>query len=508
MDSPESMCPDHSDLVVVKTGVTPIKTKKSFVFTGMAAHHDFRVYNSRISTIERALKERVYYVKDPVIGWTTPHRPSELTFTAKLRPFKEAMDKLARVTTPMQRDEFVSSYQGRKRTIYQNATDWLQRNGFTAKCARVKAFVKTEKYNFTLKKDPAPRIIQPRDATYLVESGRYIKSIEKKVYKNINNIFGSVTVFKGLNAAQRGDEIYKKWKRFTDPVAISLDATRFDEHVSNAALKFESGIYHKYFYCRYFSWLMSLQRDNIGTARAEDGWLKYKTKHNRMSGDPNTSLGNVVIMCGILYSYFKEYGLAAELVNDGDDCVIIMERKDLYKLNMLETFYHECGFRIEVEEPVYKMEHIDFCQCRPVEVERGVYLMVRNPKVTLSKDSISLKPLNTPLLGRRWLKSVGEGGKILCSGIPVMQHYYSCMLRNAGNVKALVDPTLDGGLFRLSKGMEERSPIITDTCRVSFWEAFGITPSDQRVLEDYYSTHSFSQAGSENMRFAYLPVPL
>jgi len=89
-----------------------------------------------------------------------------------------------------------------------------------------------------------------------------------------------------------------------------------------------------------------------------------------------------------------------------------------------------------------------------------------------------------------------------------MQHYYSCMLRNAGNVKALVDPTLDGGLFRLSKGMEERSPIITDTCRVSFWEAFGITPSDQRVLEAYYATHSFSQAGTERMRFAYLPVPL
>lgn len=71
--------------------------------------------------------------------------------------------------------------------------------------AMLKTFVKAEKINFTAKPDPAPRIIQPRSPRYNVELGRYVKVVEKHLYKAVARVFHEVTICKGLNAHDRGD---------------------------------------------------------------------------------------------------------------------------------------------------------------------------------------------------------------------------------------------------------------------------------------------------------------
>jgi len=482
-----------------------------FCFTGLSHEVDYRVYDTGIQTIERAIKERVFFVKGAT-GYYEPHRPSLRQFSQPLTAFSKAFDAIASYTTPMRARQFAESYQDRRKAIYVKAAEENAQYGFNPASAKVKAFVKCEKYNFTAKKDPVPRIIQPRDPRFLIETGRYIKPIEKKVYKAIDEMFrklGDVgrTVFKGLNARDRGIEIHRKWHQFIQPMAIGLDAKRFDEHVSNSALHWSHERYQKFYPGDgYFKYLTSLLRDNKCIAFAADGKLRYHTKHNRMSGDSDTSCGNVLIMCAMVYSIIQPLRYKVSLVNDGDDCVLICERENEPNLReILDVEFAKFGFAMEIEQTVDVLEHIEFCQSHPVMTNDGSYRMVRDPRVVLSKDAVAIKPLDNDKVKRMWLAAVGEGGLSLSSGIPVMQEYYSMYKRNSAGAKALSDPTMEGGFFRLGIGMKARYQEVEPKVRLSYWLAFNITPMEQLVTEEYFRKLVLTE-GDVNNRFLVLPT--
>lgn len=501
-----SQAPDHPNLEVVKQGHKQCKQRKTFCFTKLSSEVNYAVYNNSLSTIERAIKERVFFIKKDG-EYTEPTRPTRAQFSMCVADFEVAIKKHVSFTNPMQAEQFAMSYQARRRTIYLNAIKENETLGFNDKLANVKAFVKCEKYNFTKKIDPVPRIIQPRDPRYIVETGRYIKPIEKKIYKAIDTIFHSKTVFKGMNASDRGRAIKATWDEFNSPVAIGLDAERFDQRVSNEALKWEHSIYGKYYpRDKYFRRLMRLQRNNKCGAKCAEGFIKYRTMHNRMSGDSNTSLGNVTIMCAIVYGLFTYLGVKARLINDGDDCVLFVEKEheELLSRN-IDWWFSTAGFKVVTEKPVYVLEKVEFCQSYPILGADGQYLMVRDPRVCISKDLVAIKPLDNKKLALRWLAAVGEGGQSLSSGIPVMQEFYTCLKRNSGGAKALSDPTLEGGFQRLSAGMNYKYTKISPETRYSFWLAFGITPSEQVALEDYYIGILFT-SGSIRDRFEHLPL--
>jgi hypothetical protein len=401
---------------------------------------------------------------------------------------------------------FAMTYQGRKRTILINALTQNQELGFTYKSSYIRCFVKHEKYLFSSGKIVVPRLIQPRDHRYIVETGRYIKPIEKLIYKAIDTVYGEATVFKGMNMETRGNTLRSKWDRFRRPVAVPLDASRFDQSVSNAALKWEHKRYMRYYrFDKYFRYILKLQRDNHGFGRCKDGWAKYRTKHNRASGDSNTSLGNVLIMCGLVFDFLESIGIDASLANDGDDCILIMEQEDVHKLAGIGPWFEKSGFILVTEEPVDVFERIEFCQAQPVMNYDGGYTMVRNPRISTGKDAVALKPLDNPRIAEMWMAAVGDGGMCLTSGMPVLQEYYSVYKRCSNNAKALVDTTMDGGFYRLSLGMtsEYRKP--TDLTRLSFWLAFGITPEEQVSLEEYYRTLTLGE-GNILARFNTLPM--
>lgn len=504
VDCAKSTAPNHPHLVVTSKGF-PCKPRKTFCFTQMCSGNDYGVYNNSLSAIERAVKERVFFVDNNGV-FTEPDRPTPQQFQNCVQDMTNQFKIHAQYTTPMKAQHFAESYQGRRREVYITAVAQNLALGFSDKLAHVIAFIKAEKYNFTRKANAVPRIIQPRDSRFIVETGRYIKPIEKKVYNVINTVFGATTVFKGLNAIQRGLSIQDAWNSFTKPVAIGLDAARFDQRVSNSALLWEHEIYSKYYPGdKHFKRLMRLQRDNICVARCSEGKVKYRTKHNRMSGDSNTSLGNVLIMCSLIHQLFNNLNLKARLVNDGDDCVIIMEDKDLVRtLAEIPSFFSTAGFKVVVEDPVWVLEQIVFCQSQPVRVGEQ-YMMVRDPRTSISKDLVSLKPLDNLKIKEKWLSAVGDGGLALSSGVPIMQEFYSCLKRNAHGAVALKDPTLEGGFFRLSQGMSHRYTTILPSTRLSFWMAFGLTPGEQIVLEDFYKD-TVILTGDINHRFVPLPV--
>jgi len=63
------------------------------------------------------------------------------------------------------------------------------------------------------------------------------------MYDEIDKLFGSPTIMSHYNAYTQAAVLKEKWDKYSKPVCVGLDASRFDQHVSTAALKFEHGFY-------------------------------------------------------------------------------------------------------------------------------------------------------------------------------------------------------------------------------------------------------------------------
>jgi len=474
----------------------------------------FSAYNNDFNALERAVKERVFFVKGEDGAFVAPPRPlTPVIFSDRLFNFKRKLVRHLPSTVPITSQQFVDTYVGRKRVVYQQAADSLDVIPLRRKDSYVKTFVKYEKTNFT-SKIPVPRVISPRSPRFNVEIGKFIRPIEERIFKAIGNVMGADTVMKGMNATQMASAIRRKWNRFLDPVAVGGDASRFDQHVSIDALRWEHGIYAECFptgrHRRRLEWLLAMQLRNKCFGTVGDGTVEFTTEGVRMSGDMNTSLGNVVIMCSMVGAYAESVDVDIELVNNGDDCVFIMEREDydLFSIGLTKWF-REMGFTMIVEEPVDTFEQIVFCQTQPVWVGPGPddYLMVRDPRVAIPKDSFSVHVLRNQKEVRGWMKAVGTGGEALTGGIPVWQEFYRMYQKSAGDVRATRERDAFGwGVRQLCKGNKRVFGEVLPKTRASFCYAFGISPEEQMCIERHYSLCGVALEPHENVaRYVTLP---
>lgn len=433
---------------------------------------------------------------------------SDTIYDRRLEAIQKRILELCPKVSPLEREEFPLQYTGKKRTIYQNAVESLYSRDISRKDGELSNFTKTER---TTKQGAVPRNISPRDPRYNVEVGRVIKPAESILLNGIAKMLGSKTVMKGMNASQIGAEFHRKWEVMGGDgraVAIGLDASRFDQHVSRQALAWE----HKFYLGLLRSpkdrkWLANLlqwQIHNKAFGRCADGWLRYEIEGTRCSGDMNTGLGNCLIACSLLIAYCTERRVPFELANNGDDCVIICDKKHLDRFSDgLDHWFKEMGFNMVVEEPVYELEKVVFCQSQPV-FDGASWTMVRDPRSCIAKDCISLKPWNNQKEYESWIKCVGLSGTSLAGGIPVLDSFYRAFTRAGRDAKplSLIDPTLHGGLFWQSKGMHRRELKVTETSRYSFWRAFGITPDEQRCIEaEYDATTPYYQKVRKEWEF-------
>lgn len=449
----------------------------------------YGVHNNSATNIRRAILERVYFVeKDGIL--VPPPQPIPGAFQ-RLRGFKHALLGRMSPTTPVSREAFVGMYSGRRRTIYGNAAASLSVRPLEAKDAYLSSFVKCEKVNLSAKSDPAPRIIQPRNPRYNVEVGRYLKPLEHHLYRATAEVCGGPTVMKGYNAEEVGGHIATMWSEFRAPVAVGLDASRFDQHVSVDALSWEHSVYLALFRGddkAYLRLLLSQQLENVGFARSSDGGYKYKVKGRRMSGDMNTALGNCLLMCAMVHSYCSSKGIRYRLANNGDDCTVIMERADLAAfLSGLREWFCDMGFTMKVEEPVFELEEIEFCQAHPVCVD-GKWRMVRNPHTSMSKDCHTVFDMSVVSSARKYLGAIGECGLALASGVPVLQEFYKGMMKASDGDSVRNALQLECGMMMLSARMAAVEAPVAATTRLSFYKAFGITPDHQVALEDYHAS--------------------
>lgn len=442
------------------------------------------VYNNTLVNLERGLAERVFNVE--VGGVFQPPPQARDGAFDRLDQFRDAVIKGVGSTTRVSYENFVSMYSGRKFTIYDNAVKSLSIRPVRKADSYTSPFVKAEKAVPTSAKPwPAPRVIQPRSPRYNVEVGRFLKLLEKPICRTIGEIWGEPTVMKGLTVEGVARELHTKWCKYRKPVAVGLDASRFDQHVGRQALRWEHSVYAVCFHGSERRTLLSLlgwQLTNKGWARSSDGVIKYIVDGCRMSGDMNTSMGNCLLMCALVWLYSRERGVQCSLANNGDDCVVIMEERDVQRFNLgLTEWFLGFGFTMVVENPVWVFEHIEFCQMQPVKCVDG-YVMVRNVLKSIKKDLTTILSITNKSQAQQWFWAVGSCGKNLTHGVPVVNHMYTHMLSLGLPSNLKNSPWLsDTGFMRLDTTRTEVP--ITPEARVSFWEAFGITPDEQLAAE-------------------------
>lgn len=449
----------------------------------------FGVHANNLVNLLRAVRERVFSVE--VQGTlVSPPRPAPGVIAQELEGFAEQFRRRVVTTHAWSTEQFVDSYKGRRRVVYEQAAASLTRKPVNRRDANSGAFLKAEKIPFYLKPDPAPRLIHPRDPRYNVAVGRYLKRIEHDVYHAIDGVWGYRTVLKGYNAHSVAGILRRKWEAESDPVALMWDASRFDQHVSADALQWEHQRYLEHFRGHERAELERLLQWQLRTrvyARCKDGMVKYTVDGMRFSGDMNTGMGNCLLMSAMMYAVCKRMGIRAQLANNGDDCVLIMGRSEFRRLDqeLFRSWFRRLGFNLKAEGVTDVFEQIDFCQTRPV-YDGDRWVMVRRHGHAQAKDCISIKPLDHPRLFDAWRLSVGQAGLSLTGGIPVQQEFYLAFMRGAKGVALRGDPTQETGFARLAVGMDRKASEPTAKARYSYWLAFGVTPDEQIALEAQY----------------------
>lgn len=468
------------------------KIRKVYQIPGYKYEENVCAHNNNFENAKRGILERDFYHEVNGV-FEEVQQPDQEEVDKLFCSFSKAMRNVAPRQTPMTPTEFVESYTGKQRVNYQRAKENLSKRGLKKSDFDIDWFLKFEKVNFNEDKhpertrDPPPRGIKPRRPEANVMIGRYIKPIEKKIYKNIGKVFrknyhtkGPV-VLKGLNAQERGHVIWTKAQRFKKPKFIEMDASRFDQHVTIPLLKQEFGIYLQCYRGEFKDELNRLLQNcmfNKYYCKVHDGFIKAAIVGERMSGDMFTSLGNNVLMTGMIYSMFEGTDLKFDLFVDGDDSVLILE--DDADVPDVATHFAKFSMIMKIGRPKHILEEVEFCQGHPVLVG-GEYRMVRNFPKCIAKDVISVKPLNTKKTYKGWAQAIGECGSALCSGVPILQEFYKSLQTG---VKPLTDPTLlQGSLYWLSRRMEKRYTAIDEDTRYSFYLAFGFTPTLQRYIE-------------------------
>jgi len=457
---------------------------------GPVQQRKFLIHNNNTQNLGRGLAERVFRVeRDSTL--VKPPQPVPDIFQScggfAKRVIREcggsgSMRAIDKAAFPLlYRDK-------RRRTIYENAVTNLEENGWDDKFGRLTTFIKAEKIDVTVKGDPAPRVIQPRRPEYNVELGVLLKPFEHVIYEGMAKAIGKSTIVaKGINALELGDLIASKWAKFTDPVAIGLDASRFDQHCSLDALAYEHGIYMTLCEPKMRPWLSTLlqmQKNNKGIALAKDGGFFYKVQGCRMSGDMNTALGNCILMCSMTVSLVRKLQLKSyDLINNGDDLVLFIEREDVEKvMESIPQHYLDFGFTMKVEEPVGILEQVEFCQMRPVWTPDG-HMMTRNWDVVLSKDLVTLLDIPTEKRFKQWMTAISESGMSMAAGMPILQEFYQRMTfeKEYGAIKE--HNAFDHSGTWWGTGLSSKFRPVHHTTRVSFGLAFGLSESEQLALE-------------------------
>lgn len=380
-------------------------------------------------------------------------------------------------------DQVMAHFKGARFTLYDQARKSLLAQPFCARDANISTFIKAEKFHPSAKVNPDPRPIQARGPRFNLHMARYIHPLEKVVY-NLLDSHGLRVFAKGLNSFQRAALISAKFACLEKPVCFSLDASRWDKHVSLAMLKAEHAFYtHMFPGDDFLKHLCRLQQ--VNKCRTSNG-VVYTATGGRMSGDMNTALGNCVLMYAMLMGVADKLGVEPLVVDDGDDCLMFVEEWHAGRFQQhISKLFREYGMDIKLENRATVPEQVVFCQSKIVAGR-----MVRNPLKVMSNGTSGVKHWNDPRLTRSMFTAVGSCELSCNAGVPVLQEYALALKRN-GRGQRMTRMDIDHGvLLRALYEVGSEQAIydsaakeITMEARIEFEKVWGIPVGVQDWLE-------------------------
>lgn len=454
------------------------------------------VHGNCIHNLHRACVGRV-------IGKTPGFDPRAM---AELQLAARKVRREIRPTGPMPIEDVPLLYTGRKRTLYQRAVDSLCDHAITNRDAFLKCFVKAERFNPEAKTNPDPRMIQYRGPRYAMVLAHYLKPIEHAIYRMdcfSSGVTKTRNIAKGLNHNERAQALLTKMEQFRRPLVLSLDASRFDKHVSKELLRVEHSIYLAANHDPEFKRILDMQL--VNRVYGAEGSFVYKTSGRRMSGDMNTALGNCITMLIMVLSAMLKLALTKfDTFDDGDDCLLIVEEEDEPLTMQLPSIFLRYGMVLKLENRATTPEGVLFCQSRPLLVRGDTWKMVRDPWKIMSTALVGVRHWEDPNYRRKTIAAVGLCELVLNLGVPVLQSYASALLRNA-KVIADLRYASDGrraSVIRQARvigvPLDKLKPqVIHGDARESFAKAWGMTPSEQRQMENWLDNWSFNIAEAE-----------
>jgi len=399
-----------------------------------------------------------------------------------------------RTFEPWTLERVVESFKGSRRRLYQNAYEDLKHNPIWEKDAYIKAFIKGEKTDPFAKINPDPRMIQARSPRYNLKVAQYLRPIEHFIY-NLRGKSGYRDVAKGLNQEERARTLIDKFSLFDKPVCFSVDCSRWDQHVSEQMLRLEHWVYKQLVPDVEFSRLLEWQVKN--RCFTKNG-CKYTAVGGRMSGDINTALGNVLLMVLQIRTAMRNLGFKDheyEIFDDGDDLLVIVEERDFeyVQANLVKEFL-KFGQELKIENIAREINDIVFCQSKIV-YNGEHFIFCRDWRKILSHATSGTKYWNDPNLVRPMMGLVGACELALSSGIPIIQEYAAALVRMSRGKVADFKNLESGYLYRLKSEVGDlslveayatsrnRERLITERARYEFEKTFGISKSEQLLIE-------------------------
>jgi len=188
----------------------------------------------------------------------------------------------------------------------------------------VTAFVKADKYDPLTAETKAPRMIQFRDPAVNLALSRVMGPAEHEL---LGGPGMGPTRLPDCSKGMTPDRVAQVWLEkstfFDNPVALLGDYSKFDAHVHTHMLSQEHAVWREVSGLKME--LLDEQLINKGTS----GSISYTAVGTRMSGDRNTGGGNSILNILIFRTLQRMTGIPIEVLCDGDDSVVWLQRKHL-----------------------------------------------------------------------------------------------------------------------------------------------------------------------------------
>jgi hypothetical protein len=354
------------------------------------------------------------------------------------------------------------------------------------------------------------RAIQFRSTAYNAALASYLWQIEHRMFELTHN--GHRWCAKGLDKEQRAVLLLEMSDDYQQPAYVLADHSRFDAHVNSKLLKQEHKVYKKaHRYDPGLQRLLDMQCNNYGRTK---GGIRYRCKGKRMSGDINTALGNSLLNLAMLCAWLKDSGVQGNILLDGDDSIVVVEKADLPQLIPIATYMLQFGMVTE-HEVVHDVSKAEFCQSRIVLGPRGPYFGP-NPLKALDKIRRSPMPLDSKQV-EEVLRSSITCEMVANPNMPMLRPMADWLRAHPGTIRLpkWLEYRATAGYGLTQAGLEQVSrtdwqePTLLE--RISFYRAWGFTPAEQLAFETTVTFTMINAGGRTRTKArpsAELPPPL